>query len=235
MATKSTAGTTLKKIIDEGKQQRWHQVHDLWNNYRLQCGVQLRDDFDIAYAPTDMHGSPTDMINNLIPEACMVSIYTKCDNCKNTSDKKFYTHRTLPHNLPIKEAFHQAIVIPTFSDKCTKCHQFGGVMRSQPMEVSKKNTPWFIDFEVDLNNFTVREAMQAPTKIAIPGGGMYKLAFITLHSQEDHPGGHFTSIQYINDQFVYYDGMRTDRFTKIPDRVFNKFYTVTLITYFLNE
>lgn len=224
--TNTTAATPMLHILDAAKGGKINsgKIHKIWNTYRFDRGaVEVDYNTGARRSFNDMHGNQKRLFNDLIPEACTATIVTKCDKCKDVVETQDHTQILLPHNPNIRDAVDQAIKTPIQEAlPCQHCKDtLHGKMRCQPLQVNSQKIPYALEFEASLY-YPVREAMNAPKIIVVPGGGAYELSAINLFSNAEHPTGHYTGILYEHGHFMYYDGMSAPHtITHIPDKVFD--------------
>lgn len=197
----------LKKTLDFAMKGKWGPAQETWNSLRLKEAGD-RAGLDVV----SLEGTPQLQFYNLLPEGGTLTTSVRCTSCrfKERSSTSHIQH--LRCNLPLKSAIEESLTTAKLDSQCPKCDQRS--LEQQPIFKPGEKEPWYLHYDVEASPYTLREALTAPRYITLPSGTEYKLSNITICKP-----GHFTSVIYYEDQFLYYDGLNDKRITKVPDQI----------------
>lgn len=217
----------LKKSLGFAMKGQWGPAQETWNTLRL--SQQKR------HGPLDtvsLEGTPEDNFYNLVKEGGSFRTLVTCKDCRFRERSDINHIHSIASDEPLRTALKSFVRPTQLSSTCKNCKT--GTLEQQPLVSATENDPWFLHFDLHATPYKVREVIEnVPKTMSLDDGTVYKLGHITLSTP-----GHFSSILLKDNQFLYYDGIREDRITKIPNNIIGKDYSDVLVqsmTYLWSE
>lgn len=217
----------IRKTLDYAAKDDWAHAQETWNKLRLKRQKQ-RGQFDTI----SMAGTPEEQFFDIVQEGGTFRTIVSCTSCgfRERSEQKHVHY--LRSDAPLEIAIQDHLSATMLNTQCKECNN--GKLEQQPICNLTKTSAWYMHFSTSTNPFLVREVLEnAPKNVFLQDGSEYRLGLITLAKP-----GHFASVLVKDNQFLYYDDIKEEKITRLPDNIFAKTFDsimVHSITYFWQQ